>query len=177
MNCPSKTRNGRLRLIEFATGRARAMERMELQFHADSCPACRSLIDEQRQVFAALDGWDAVAPSRDFNRKLYARFELEANRSWFRRFQQVFEHPAWIGRSSYPLAIAAVLVVGFFAGDASRFITRWRGIVPATTAPAAAPATVQDPTAQLIQALDDLQLLDQIDSVKHRVHRSRTRPL
>jgi anti-sigma factor RsiW len=177
MNCPSKTRNGRLRLIEFATGRARAMERMELQFHADSCPACRSLIAEQRQVFAALDGWDAVSPSRDFNRTLYARFELEANRSWLRRLLQVFEPPTWIGRPSYPLAIAALLAVIFFAGDASRLITRWRGFVPAITAPATAPAKVQDPTAQLIQALDDLQLLDQIDPVKHRVHHSRTRPL
>ena len=132
MKCPSKTQNGQLRLIEFASGRAGAVERMELQLHADSCPECCSLIVAHRQVFAALDTWEAVPPSFGFDCKLYARVEQESQATWARLLRRAFDHRLWMGRPAYPLAAAVLLVAVFFAGDASRWITGLRGLTRAS---------------------------------------------
>ncbi len=177
MNCPSTKRSGRLLLIEFAMGRARATDRLKLQAHAESCAACRSLIEEQRLLFAVLDNWDAGEPSFDFDRKLYARFEREEKGSWIRRLWQTAGQPLWIFGPSVPLAVVALLVTGFFAGDGSRWMTDLRALRFGESVPVSAPARAEDAAAQLDQAFDDVQMLDHYHFVKRRARRERLRPL
>ena len=50
----------------------------------ETSPECRALYEQQKTVWQALDRWEPIEPSLDFNRRLYEKIEADAaNRSWF----------------------------------------------------------------------------------------------
>lgn len=85
-----------------------------LERHIAACPACREFQAGQEAVWQALDSWEAMPVSPDFDRRLYRRIEEETARaSWWSRlvqpFRPMFEAP--LMSRSVPLAAAACLLV------------------------------------------------------------------
>jgi anti-sigma factor RsiW len=111
--------------------------------HLDSCTACCKLVAAQKAVWAALDeanddGFE-LPVSPDFDRRLFQRIEEAENRSW------------WLWRALVPvtacLALATLLLLRH--PDSAR-------------TPQIQPPQPAVQIEQVKQALDDMDLLDQL---------------
>jgi anti-sigma factor RsiW len=148
MKCPIESREAEEIFLAYASGRLDAPAAGNLEQHIAGCPACRGRAQGQQAVWRALDGWDAVPLSPDFDRRLYRRIESEVC-WWDRLFWPV--RPL-LERRGMALAAAASLIV-----IAGLLLNRH----PADT-PVAAPDAQQVETLQPDQverALDDLEML------------------
>lgn len=113
----------------------------EVVRHAESCPHCSEL----RAVWLALDEWKPQQISEGFNRELWRRIDAEpAPRGWFAGFWK----PA--------ISVAAGLAI------ATVVIYERSPKVPAPSSPLAISAADAD---QLEHALDDIQLLHDVDAI------------
>lgn len=85
--------------------------------HVALCPACQAFVETQSAVWSALDAFEAMPVSEDFDRKLWAKIELEDRAPWWRR---VFQFDA-IWKPAIPVAAMALVVVGLWMkpGDAT----------------------------------------------------------
>jgi hypothetical protein len=119
----------------------------------DVCPQCAEFRAGQELVWQALDAWEAPAITPDFNRRLYQRIETEAAAPWYKR---LFTTPLAMWKPAIPLAAAGLVIVAGFVLDHP----------VATNAPSAPPAIrVSVAEAEQVEsALDDLQLLRQLDT-------------
>jgi|SRR5581483_4267093 len=114
MNCPIERHENPELLLAYCTGKLDSETRLALERHMAVCPACREFQTGQQAVWEALDAWEAMPVSTDFNRRLYRRIEEEAaHASWWSRlarpFRAMFEAP--LMSRSVPLAAAACLLV------------------------------------------------------------------
>ena len=81
----------------------------ELERHMSGCPGCTALVKDQQHVWQALDTWEAMPVSEDFDRKLHARIaESERRRSWRSLFTRPRPVLSW-GAACAAMAIALVV--------------------------------------------------------------------
>jgi anti-sigma factor RsiW len=145
MSCPLQTGETDL-LLDYSAGRLDATRTAALARHMEVCPACVRFATEQAAVWKALDEWQPAPVSMEFNRRLWQRIEAAAAVPWYRNFGEIW-------KPAIPLT-AAILVIaaGFVLDHPGARQTR----VP--------DVTVQEAN-QVEQTLDDIQLLDQLDTV------------
>jgi anti-sigma factor RsiW len=142
-------------LLEYVAGRLNGEATARLERHLEVCPGCREVTGGRRAVWEALDAWEPVPVSPDFDRRLYRRIELEV--SWWDRMIRPFR-PALI-RRGLPIAAAAglVLVAGLMVVDRS-----------ITVKPVPEKASVQMESLrpdQAESALEDMQMLQEINGL------------
>src|SRR5688572_15414980 len=110
----------------------------ELERHMRVCAECKSLAGSQQQVWQALDMWQAMTVSADFDRKLHARIDEFEGRSWWRWF--------WRPAMSFSAACAAIAVV----------------LVVYTPANRPSDARIEVEPEAVERALEDLEMLKQL---------------
>jgi hypothetical protein len=117
-----------------------------LEQHVEVCASCRQFAESQKAVWAALDAWEAMPVSADFDRRLYQRIEEQV--SWWDRLIRPFR--PMLVRQGLPIAAAACLAI-----MAGVLVDR----------PAYAPVESQSVQAEAVQAdqvenaLDDIEML------------------
>jgi hypothetical protein len=116
---------------------------------------CSAFLVDQAAVWSALDAWEPVPASMDFNRRLWQRIDAAATAPWYRTLVDSLRFGGW--KPVFPLAAAILVIAGGFLLDHPG------------GAPSVAPPTVQgvsfSEADQLEQTLDDIQLLRQLDAV------------
>jgi anti-sigma factor RsiW len=127
---------------------------LELAFseHLKDCEACRRAAEAQKEVWNALDAWEAQPVSSNFDARLYERIAREAEPPWWHAFRF-----RWTIRPALPLAaVFAALLVAFVLRDT----------------PAEQRSAVTQPDSidieKVEQALDDLSMLSQLRVVSPR---------
>jgi hypothetical protein len=139
-------------LLDYCAGKLNSEQAMLLEAHLDHCQACREFRDGQAAIWNALDAWQEVPVSEDFDRRLYARIDAEKHTPWYRRLA-AWLHP-YIARPAIPIAAVACLLI-----FASYMLNR-PGTPPATV-PMAGNGTVQ--VEQVERVLDDIEMLKDLD--------------
>jgi hypothetical protein len=121
-----------------------------LEQHMEQCPACAAFAESQKAVWSALDAFEALPVSQDFDRKLMARIEREGQGGWSAFWHRITDGGVSLWRPAVPLAAALLLAVGLW-------------IQPGIFAPA--PTAAVD-AEQLETALEDLEMLRQLATVE-----------
>ena len=106
MQCPMKTSEGNETLIAYG---ARTMPpEAESQFvrHMSGCESCLKVAEQQRSLWSALDQWQPLPISPDFDQRLYARIAQEQPRGFFSW--------NWSWRPAMPVAAACTAVIAAF---------------------------------------------------------------
>lgn len=137
----------------YAAGTLPAGEAAALESHIAVCEACGARAAAQKDVWAALDLWEPVAISEDFDTRLYERIAAEGGRKWWHFLLR--PEISFSFRTAGPVALACfALVAAFFYRN---------------TPPAAGPfhpPTVSIPqnvdADQVERTLDDLEMLKQL---------------
>lgn len=170
MKCPIQTKDGGAELIlDYCSDRLhREQPELALEFErhlsVDRCEDCARVVDAQRGVWSALDGFDAPAVSSDFDAKLWRKIEESEARPWWRR---LFDGPAagfsvsWKPAFVTASACTAIFVVMLAVRPGAD--TNASGGEPVVTK-AAATATNVD-FDQVEKALDDIEMLNQLGVV------------
>ena len=156
MKCPIETHENAELLLAYCARKLDPETQILLERHLAACPACRQFQAGQEAVWQALDAWEAMPVSTDFDRRLYRRIEEETARaSWWSRlvrpFRPMFEAP--LMNRSVPLAAAACLLV--LAG----VILERPNNVPASEDFAERIESIQPD--QVERTLDDMEMLQQ----------------
>ena len=146
------------RLLAYCAGRLDAATAGELERHIESCCQCAAFRDSQFSVWSALDQWEAVPVSADFNRRLYARIEAAGANPWYRRWLDVLR-PV-LARPALSLTAAAAIVVAGFVLDHPAAAPRISRVPAVKTANIPVSATDAE---QVEKTLDDLEMLRQFD--------------
>lgn len=156
MTCSMDNREERL--LDYVSGSLEAREAALFEKHLELCGECREFVAGQKEVWNALDLFEPVPVSADFDRRLYAAM---AQTSWWDRlvasFTTPFRTPTWVRHGLPIAAAAAALTAGFFVWD--------------RPAPKPAPAHQTQLTAeadslqpdQVQRALDDMEMLRQFN--------------
>jgi anti-sigma factor RsiW len=122
--------------------------------HMENCPACRAFAESQTAVWNALDAFEAMPVSPDFDRRLFDRIEREEQASIWTRMRTWITGPVW--RPAIPVAALLVLAAGIW-------------MRPAATAPEVLEptkmATALDPE-QIDIAVEDMEMLRQLGVVE-----------
>ena len=160
MICPLQREETADVLLDYSARRLDAARTLTLEQHMENCPDCALFRNEQAVVWDALDAWEPMPVSVDFNRRLWQRIDAAATACWYTRLADALRLANW--KPAFPLAVAILLIAGGFLLDH-----------PADKV--AAPdvstqgASIQDVSLteadQLEQTLDDIQMLHQLDSV------------
>jgi anti-sigma factor RsiW len=143
MNCPMKLGENAGILLDYAAGKLNAEARVQIERHIETCPACI----EFAGVCQALDNWEPVEVSLDFDRRLYARIEQDV--PWWTRLLRPL-NPLF--RHSVPIGAAAGVVI--MAG----LLMNRPASVPASPAPQSAQVEALQPE-QVESALDEMEML------------------
>jgi anti-sigma factor RsiW len=154
MHCPIQNEETAELLLAYTARRLDPSKMALLERHMDLCPQCAEFRASQNIVWQALDAWEAPAVTPDFNRRLYRRIEAEAAAPWY---QRLFAAPWTMWKPAIPLAAAGLVVVAGFMLDHSGSMSA-PNVSPAIHVVGVAEAE------QVENALDDLQLLRQLDS-------------
>ncbi len=115
MECPMEKRETVALLLDYCAGRSGTGDAAVLEAHVGACPVCREFVRGQREVWAALDTWEAAPVPEDFDRRLQRRIAESEGSGWWRRLAHSWG-PAAL-RPAVPLAAAclallAVLLLG-----------------------------------------------------------------
>lgn len=141
-------------LLGYATGALEAEAQVRVESHLESCRACREFVQGRREVWEALDGWNAPPVSVDFDRRLYARIEQDV--SWWDRVLMPFR-PALI-RRGLPIAAAAGLVL--MAGIA---VDRSTEVKPIPQKASVQLESLRPDQAE--HALEDMEMLQELNGI------------
>jgi hypothetical protein len=119
-----------------------------LEEHMRGCPSCREFANSQKAVWDALESWEAVPVSADFDRRLYQRIEREV--SWWDLLMRPFRPVLF--RQGLPIAAMAclVLVAGLLMQHPSG--------IPQSTVPESAKVEAMPPD-QVEHALDEMEMV------------------
>ncbi len=145
MKCPSNAWE-EADLLAFSENKLEAPQAVRLHEHLQSCAVCRTVVEQQKAVWEALDAWEAPAIAADFDRRLYGAMEQDAGR-WNRWLES---SRLLLVRQGLPIAAAACLIV--VAGVVAH------RPADSTMAPSAARIENLQPE-QVEHALDDVQML------------------
>ena len=121
--------------------------------HLAACPACQAFAESQSAVWGALDAFEAMPISDDFDKKLFARIEREQQaglltRLWIRLTADGL--PSW--RPALPVAAALVVAVGLWVRPTTGPTSNDTPSVKVEAADA----------EQIEKALEDMEMLNQI---------------
>jgi len=158
MSCPLQREETADLLLDYSARRLDVASVAMIERHMKSCLECSKFRAEQTVVWDALDQWEPMPVSMDFNRRLWQRVDAAANAPWYRSLADSLRFVNW--KPAFPLAAAILAIAGGFLLDHPGNGNR--------TAAAAA-ASVQGVSVteadQLEQTLDDIQMLRQLDPV------------
>ncbi len=145
-------------LLDYTAGRLNRAQALVFEAHADRCARCAALRMSQAAVWQSLDEWKPAPVSEGFNRELWRRIDADAHQSsWTRELAAVLQFNFW--KRLAPLAVAVALIATGFVFDHSG---KPVGTVQ-TNSPASIVITASE-ADQLDRALDDLQLLHEVDA-------------
>lgn len=129
--------------------------------HMESCAACRNFAESQTAVWKALDAFEAMPISDDFNSKVMLRIAQEQKSSWWSRAWNVATGAGsapW--RPLIPVAAALLLAVGIWVRPSFTD----RGVQENGTVVASHTASTQE-VEQVESALEDVEMLRQLGVV------------
>jgi len=148
MECPVQNRENAELLLNYCARRLEPEAAAVLERHMEHCAACRAFGAAQRAVWEALEAWEAMPVSEEFDRRLYARIQQQEHRgSWAGLVR--FWWPLNL-RPALSLAAASVVVVVALLVQSPQ------------SAPGPAEIDVVD-AEQVERALDDLEMLRQVN--------------
>jgi len=146
MRCPLKGSDGAETIVGYVAGGLRLEEASVFERHLRACALCREAVSAQEAVWRALDAWQPVPVSPEFDRKLFHRIAAEEHGRWWASLRS----PRWLWRPAIPLAAACALIAGvFFARQ------------PASNTVAQSYVQPKLKVEQVTHALDDMDLLGQ----------------
>ena len=158
MRCPLETGKAPEVLLEYPAGTLEPAVQAALEQHVAVCFDCQEAIEGQIAVWNALDAWEPAPVTLDFNRRLWQRIDQAEAQSWFdlSRFHLNWLNMSW--KPALPVVAALLLVLGvvMFQHPHER--------LPIQSVAAVDGVTLTE-VDQVEAALDDLQLLQQLDSV------------
>lgn len=146
MKCPSNSWE-EADLLAFSENKLEAPRAVRLNEHLQSCAVCRTVVEQQKAVWEALDAWEAPAIAPDFDRRLYGAMEQDGGR-WNRWLEPL---RLLLVRQGLPIAAAACLIV--VAGVVAH------RPADSTIAPSATARVESLQPEQVEHALDDVQML------------------
>ncbi len=156
VRCPLQSGDEGAALLSYLDRRLDPDAAEALDRHVAICPDCAHVLEAQRTVWRALEQWEPVAVSADFDDRLMARIAAEKPAdSWWRR---LFAFGGMGGSSwwkpAMPVAAACVVLIA---------VAAWRG-GPGTSQPGELPAATMDSAEvqQVEDALSDLEMLRQL---------------
>jgi hypothetical protein len=154
MTCPLQTKETDL-LLDDSAGRLKrrgmdAARAATLAQHMETCPQCVSFRKEQKAVWDALDLWEPVPVSTEFNRRLWQRIDAAAAAPWYISLAQSLRFANW--KPVVPLTAAILVIAGGFLLDHPG-------------GKSSVPGVSVNEADQVEQTLDDIQLLHQLDGV------------
>jgi anti-sigma factor RsiW len=152
-NCPTEDM-----LLDYAAGRLNRAQASVFEAHAEHCARCAAMRMSQAAVWQSLDEWKAAAVSDGFNRELWRRIDEDARQSsWTRELAAALQFSFW--KRLAPLAVAmAVIVTAFVFDHSGKQPGRIQSNSPSSIVVTASEAD------QLDRALDDIQLLHEVDA-------------
>lgn len=111
MQCPLQDKAASEVLVDYCSRKTDAKTTALLERHIADCAACRTFAEAQKSVWKALDCWDDVEISADFNRRLYAKIDALEKSSWWTRVwsgrgRELLSPFGW--RPAMPLATACL---------------------------------------------------------------------
>jgi hypothetical protein len=143
-------------LLAFSENKLEGPRAARLHEHLQTCLVCRTVVEQQRAVWEALDAWEAPAITGDFDRRLYGAMQERAGQ-WNRWLEPL---RLLLVRQGLPIAAAACLIV--VAGVVSLHPPD-PAISPSTSA-----ARVENLQPEQVEhALDDVQMLGDFTRVAH----------
>lgn len=83
--CPLQTNEGADLILDYCSNRLEPDQVIAFERHVQSCEECARVVDAQMAVWKALDSYDAMPVSEDFDEKLWKRIEESEARPWWRR--------------------------------------------------------------------------------------------
>jgi len=116
MNCPIETLENAEVLLAYCARTLDPETTLILERHLAVCPMCKEFQHKQQAVWEALDAWEAMPVSPDFNRRLYQRIEAEAQTSWWTRITRPLRPAFGPGLLSRGVPLAATLCLLVLAG-------------------------------------------------------------
>jgi anti-sigma factor RsiW len=160
MGCPTQDGIAEL-LLDYTARKLNPETTAIFERHMQQCAECARFASAQQQLWKALDSWEAAPLSDDFDDRLYARIDADAQRPWWHRVMW-WQRAMVDGFGWKPAAAAAMatLALGAFL------------LVPQRTeTPAQAPSRVEagvhsdaiEPE-QVERALEDLEMLRQLNA-------------
>ncbi len=150
MECPVQNREHADLLLKYCARRLEPDTARVLERHMEHCEACRAFGEAQKTMWAALDLWETVPVSEDFDRRLYTRIGEEERRG----FWSGLIRPWWPLHLRPALSLAAASVV---------LVVAWLVQSPVSE-PRSAEVEVVD-AEQVESVLDDLDMLQQVNLV------------
>ncbi len=158
MNCPLQKEETADLLLDYSARRLDAATAAMLERHIESCPGCSEFRAEQAVVWDALDRWEPMPVSMDFNRRLWRRIDEAATAPWYRSLGDSLRLANW--KPVFPMAAAILVIAGGFLLDHRGVVERNRAAAP----PAAVEGVSVTQADQLEQTLDDIQMLRLLDA-------------
>ena len=155
MVCPLQSRDNADVLLEYCARRLNREASLDLERHLEFCAECRDFAAGQRMVWESLDAWDAAPVSMDFDRRLYRKIEEQRVPGWWTTVWEPL-------RSS--LKPAAAVAAVFLAVAAIATVDPPRGL----RSPSAAQTTETVEIEQVETALEDMEMLQQLDVLAHQ---------
>jgi anti-sigma factor RsiW len=152
-NCPTEDM-----LLDYVAGRLNRTQASLFEAHAEHCARCAAMRTSQAAVWQSLDEWKPAPVSAGFNRELWRRIDADARKSsWTRELTAALQFNFW--KRLAPLAVAVAVIVTAFVFDHSG---KHAGTIQ-TNSPASIVVTASE-ADQLDRALDDIQLLHEVDA-------------
>ena len=153
VRCPLQSGDEGATLLSYLDRRLDPDTVSVLERHLAVCPECSRVVEAQRAVWQALEQWEPIAVSANFDERVMARIAAE-QRPWWRR---VLEFPVSGGSGGWwkpamPLAAACLALVA---------VSVWRGPLAPGAGPV--PATMDSAEVQQVEdVLADVDMLQQL---------------
>ena len=158
MKCPMECQENAELLLAYCARRLDPETQAVLERHMAICPACREFQKRQQTVWNALDAWEDMPVSSDFDRRLYRRIaEEQARASWWARLARPFEPIFGGALLSRGIPAAAALCLLVLAGVIAERPGKV-AIPEDATAEARVETILPD---QVERTLDDMEMLRQ----------------
>lgn len=150
--CAGPDRMSEELLLDYSAGRLNPAQMAQINSHTLTCAACESLVLAQTTVWEAMDTWEPVAVSNDFNRSLWRKIDGLDSLPWYQKLADSLRLGSW--KPALSVTTALVLVATGFVFDHR---ARLSELSPAMVAAA--------DVEQVEQSLEDIQLLGQLNMV------------
>ena len=112
MRCPMEAREGAELVLAYCSRRLDPDKSEWFERHLAACVSCQETVAAQKQVWEALDYWDALPIPMDFDRRLKRRIEVEERIPWSQRLTGL-RLTGWL-RPAIPIASMAALALAVF---------------------------------------------------------------